>query len=284
MDVGIGLPAAIPGVSGGDILEWARRAEDGPFSSLGIIDRLVYANHEPLITLAAVAGATERIRLVTTVLLAPLRNPGVLAKQAATLDSISGGRLTLGLGVGGRQDDYLASPSSFTNRGRRFDAQLETMKRIWAGEPAGEGVGVVGPPPVRKGGPELLIGANSPQAMARVGRWADGFMSGGGGPDRARQGYEAARRSWSDAGRSGQPRLVAGTYFALTDDARTRGADNIVHYYGEGMGAAISEGLPDSPDGVKRLIAAFRDTGCDELILWPTVTDLEQVDRLADIV
>ncbi|MCH8310953.1 MAG: LLM class flavin-dependent oxidoreductase [Chloroflexi bacterium] len=284
MDVGIGLPAPIPGVSGPSIIEWALKAEAGPFSSVGLIDRLVYPNHEPLITLAAVAGATERIRLVTTVLLAPLRNAGILAKQAATLDSISDGRFTLGLGVGGREDDYLASPAQFNNRGRRFDVQLETMKHIWAGEPAGEGVGAVGPPPVREGGPELLIGANSPRAMARVGRWADGFISGGGGPDRAKQSYDAARQSWKDAGRSGEPRLVAGAYFALDDDGKSRGTDNIIHYYGDQMGSMIGGSMPGSLDAVKSLISAFADAGCDELILWPTVPDLDQVERLADII
>ncbi|MBI2911383.1 MAG: LLM class flavin-dependent oxidoreductase, partial [Chloroflexi bacterium] len=146
MQVAIGLPATIPGVSGEVILEWARRADAGPFSSVGILDRLVYANFEPLVTLAAVAGATRRIRLMTGILIAPLRNAGFLAKQAASLDALSGGRLTLGVAVGGREDDYRLAGAARGNRGRRFDQQLALMRRIWAGEPAGEGVGPVGPP------------------------------------------------------------------------------------------------------------------------------------------
>src|SRR5690348_12590032 len=108
MKVGIGLPATIPGVTGESVLEWARAADAGPFSSLGIVDRLVYGNYEPLVTLAAVAGATNRIRLMSTVILAPLRNAAVLAKQALSVDALSGGRFVLGLGVGGREDDFQA--------------------------------------------------------------------------------------------------------------------------------------------------------------------------------
>src|SRR5579885_3557594 len=138
MKIGIGLPATIPDVQGSLILDWARQAEAANFSSLGIIERLVYGNYEPLITLAATAGVTSRIRLMTTVLLAPLRNPGMLAKQAASLDALSGGRLTLGLGVGGREDDFQAAPASFHRRGKQLDEQLALMTRVWSGQPVSD--------------------------------------------------------------------------------------------------------------------------------------------------
>ena len=124
MKVGIGLPGNVPGAKGDVILEWARRADAGPFSTLGAIDRLVYDNYEPMIQLAAAAGCTSNVRLLTGVLLAPLRNPGVLAKQAATLDAISGGRLTLGVGVGRRPDDYAAAPAAYNTRGRTYGASI----------------------------------------------------------------------------------------------------------------------------------------------------------------
>src|SRR5919206_1619816 len=126
MDVGIGLPATIPGVGRDQVLEWARRADARGFSSLGTIDRIVYDNYDPLIALAGAAAVTERIRLATTILIAPYRANGALvAKQAASLDRASGGRLTLGVAVGGREDDYEVSGVDFHRRGAIFDEMLE---------------------------------------------------------------------------------------------------------------------------------------------------------------
>ncbi len=158
MNISIGLPADIPGVKGELLLEWARRADSSAFSSLGVTDRVVYPNYEPLITLAAAASVTKRIRLMTAVLLAPLRRTALLAKQAASLDALSNGRLTLGLGVGVREDDFLAVEASFRERGKRFDQQLALLTRIWSGQPVSGTMGEVGPMPVQPGGPELLMG------------------------------------------------------------------------------------------------------------------------------
>lgn len=147
MKIGIGMPATIPGATASLCLEWARRADAGPFSSLSVIDRVIYPSYEPLSLLSAAAVVTQRIRLVTTVLIMPLRNVGIFAKQAATLDELSGGRLTLGFGVGARDADYKVAPASFHTRGKLFDSQLEQMRKIWAGEPM-DGDLAVGPKPV----------------------------------------------------------------------------------------------------------------------------------------
>jgi alkanesulfonate monooxygenase SsuD/methylene tetrahydromethanopterin reductase-like flavin-dependent oxidoreductase (luciferase family) len=284
MQIGIGLPANIPGVQGKLILDWAKKADSSPFSSLGLIDRLVYPNYEPLIAFAAAAGVTQRIRLMTTVLLAPLRNPAILAKQAASLDALSGGRLTLGLGIGSREDDFHAASASFRNRGKRFEEQLETMKRIWSGQPLAENVGPVGPSPVRPGGPEILIGGYTHAAIQRVGRWGDGYISGGGGPQRAQHGFKTAEESWQTAGRSGNPRLVGCMYFALGPDAKERGGTYIHSYYGwEPWADAMVNSLPITPEAIKGLIQAYVDIGTDEFILWPCIPDLEQIDQLAQL-
>ncbi len=286
MQIAIGLPGTIPGVTGEFILDWAKQAEAGPFSSLAVLDRLVYPNYESLITLAAVVGVAQRMRLMTSILIAPLHNTAMLAKQAASIDALSNGRLTLGIAVGGREDDYQAAQVSFHERGKRFDEQLATMKRIWSGQPLSDKVGAIGPNPVQKGGPELLIGGNSPEAIKRIGRWGNGFISGGGGPDSALQGYSAAEQAWKEAGRSGKPRFVAATYYGLGQDAAEKAAQYIRHYYSfiGPMADRIASSAPSTPDAIKGAMSAFSDVGVDELIFWPTIADLNQVEMLAELV
>lgn len=286
MQIGIGHPGTIPGVKGQIILDWARRADAGPFSTLGSLDRLVFSNYDALITLTAAAAVTQRIRLMTTVLLVPLHNAGLLAKQAASLDALSGGRLTLGVGIGGREDDFRAASVPLKGRGKRFEAQLDTMKRVWSGQPMSEDVGPIGPPPVQTGGPPLLIGGYSPAAIRRVSRWGDGFIVGGGGPDMARQGYELAAQAWKEAGRPGRPRFVASVYWGLGPNAAERAGAYIRNYYAftGPMAEQIASSVPSTPEAMKGAIQAFADIGVDELICWPCIPDLDQVDRLAELV
>ncbi|WP_238845760.1 LLM class flavin-dependent oxidoreductase [Nocardia terpenica] len=200
MRIGLGLPITDPT----DLPEWARRAEAGPFSTLGLLDRLVYDNPEPLVALSLLAGATHRIRLQTEVLIAPLRDPVLLAKQVATLDRMSGGRLVLGLGVGGRTDDHEASGTDIRTRGRRLDQQLALMRRLWAGEPYSDDCGPIGPAPIAPDGPELLFGGFQPAALDRIGRWGGGLLCAAA-PSWAETLIETARRSWQTHNRPGHP-------------------------------------------------------------------------------
>ena len=286
MKVGIGLPGNVPGAKGDVILEWARRADAGPFSTLGVIDRLVYDNYEPMIQLAAAAGCTSNVRLMTGVLLAPLRNAGVLAKQAATLDAISGGRLTLGVGVGRRPDDYAAAPAAYNTRGRRLEGQLATMRRIWSGEGPSDDVGPIGPSPVQPGGPEVLIGAGTPQAVRRVGKWADGFIAAAGSPTVVQELYRTAVESWEEEGRPGRPRLAGVASYALGPDAAGMVGGYIRHYYSFLGPAAeqMAQNAISSVEAVKGVIADMESIGMDEIVFLPSVSDIDQLDRLADVI
>jgi alkanesulfonate monooxygenase SsuD/methylene tetrahydromethanopterin reductase-like flavin-dependent oxidoreductase (luciferase family) len=280
MEIGIGLPAAIPGVKPKMLIEWARNAEQAGFKSISVLDRLVFDNYEALTTLAAAAAVTSSLRLVTSVLLAPLHtNVALLAKQAATLDSLSGGRLLLGFGVGNREDDFEAAKADFHHRGRFMDRQIEELRRIWRGE------GGIGPPPARPGGPEIVIGGRSEAALRRAARLADGWMQGGGGPGPFRDGAETVRAEWSAAGRPGKPVFFASARFALGPNAAELATASHRAYYNF-SGARQTDptgGALMTPDAIRGVAAEFEQLGCDELIFGPGVGELSQVDQLAKI-
>lgn len=283
MEIGIGLPAAIPGVTGATLAAWARRAEGAGFSTLATVDRIVYANFEPLATLAAAAAVTGRIRLTTSVLLAPLRaNAALLAKQIATVDQLSAGRLVVGLSVGSRPDDFTASGIEMSGRGKRLDHQIEVMRDIWAGRSAA----TVGPRPVRPGGPPIILGGHAPAVFARAARRADGWISGSGGPEAFRRGAQEVGEHWRRLARPGRPRLLALAYYALGPDAGPTASAYLRDYYRFAgpfvervvAGAAVSQAA------VTALADQYAQAGCDELILMPCVADLAQVDLLRDAV
>ncbi|MYY17712.1 MULTISPECIES: LLM class flavin-dependent oxidoreductase [unclassified Streptomyces] len=279
MNVGIGLPIGDPTT----LLTWARRADAGPFSTLGLLDRLVYDNPEPLVALAVLAGATSRIRVQTEVLLAPLRDTALLAKQAATVDRMTGGRLVLGLGIGGRDDDHRAAGTDPRTRGRRLDEQMAVMRRLWSGEPYGDGVGPIGPAPARPTGPEVLFGGFRPAALERVARWGDGFLAAAA-PSWADGLFETVRTYWRRYGRDGEPRLVAQVNVALgpqpvIDEAR---AALHAYYAFTGMADRMVAGMLTTPTGIRDTITAFAGLGADEVMLYCHGLDPAQVDRLAD--
>jgi alkanesulfonate monooxygenase SsuD/methylene tetrahydromethanopterin reductase-like flavin-dependent oxidoreductase (luciferase family) len=283
MDIGIGLPSTIPGIPGRLVVDWARAAEQAGFSSLGTLDRIVYANLETVPTLAAAAAVTERIRLTTAILIGPYRGNGaLLAKQLATVDAIAGGRLQVGIAVGGRADDYEATGTSFAERGRAFDAQLAELRAVWAQQPRGY-AGPIGPAPVQAGGPPLLIGGNAAAAFRRMTELGVGWIMGGGGPQAFTAGADKARRAWREAGRAGQPRLAALAYVSLGDNAETHAQHYLHDYYSftGDFAQRIAAGALTSPEKVAQTVAAFTDAGCDELILFPCNPDTAQVSLTA---
>jgi alkanesulfonate monooxygenase SsuD/methylene tetrahydromethanopterin reductase-like flavin-dependent oxidoreductase (luciferase family) len=285
MDIGIGLPATIPGATGAQVVAWAKAAESHGFASLGVIDRLVYGNHEPLVTLGAAAAVTERIRLVTSILLVPMRsNPALLAKQAATVNRLSDGRLTLGMAVGGYEDDYAASGVPFAGRGRRFDEMLAEMTRIWAGEPRGF-AGPIGPSPGLDQS-QLVFGGMSRATYRRVATLGAGWIAGSRGLEPFEQGASGVRQAWTERRRAGKPYLMALPYFCLGPRAEAEATAFLTHHYAiEGEAAArMAEHALTDPDAIRSAIARYEAAGCDELILYPCSPEPEQVRLLADVV
>ncbi|MCF3144416.1 LLM class flavin-dependent oxidoreductase [Streptomyces platensis] len=282
MSVGLGLPIGDPA----QLLSWARRAEATPFSTVALLDRLVFDNPEPLITLATLAGATSRIRLQTEVLLAPLHRTALLAKQAATLDLLSGSRFTLGIGIGGREDDYLAAGVDLRTRGRRLDAQMATMRRLWSGEPLSADVGPIGPAPARPGGPEVLFGGFVPAVMERVARWGDGFLGAALPPRQIGGLFRQVEDAWDRAGRTGRPRLLAQVNAALGPEPtldRAR-AEVRAYYAPHSFADHVVNGLLTTGAQIREAVATCREVGADEVMLYCWAPDPDQVERLADVV
>jgi alkanesulfonate monooxygenase SsuD/methylene tetrahydromethanopterin reductase-like flavin-dependent oxidoreductase (luciferase family) len=283
MDIGIGIPNSVRGTTGQQLLEWARRADAAGFSSLATIGRVAYPSYEELTVFAAAGAVTERIRFLSNILLAPTRSTAELAKQAATVHELTGGRLTLGLGVGGREDDYRLTGRDFTARGRLFDRQLADLRQAFAGRPLVEGAAPV-VPDAAIGGVPILVGGATEAAVRRTVEFGVGWTAGGAPPQVVAPFVERVRAAWRDAGREGTPRIVALSYFGL-GDTEERSRAYLLDYYaflGE-MAEMVAGSAPRSPDAVRSTIAAFEEAGVDELILDPTVGDPEQVDMLAEV-
>jgi alkanesulfonate monooxygenase SsuD/methylene tetrahydromethanopterin reductase-like flavin-dependent oxidoreductase (luciferase family) len=282
--IGIGLPNTTLDVSGGLLLDWARRAEERGFSSLATIDRFGYPSYDALTALTAAAALTDRIGVMTNVLLEPAYDPVLLAKVTASLDQISKGRLTLGIGVGGRPDDYELTGRSFSERGRRLDSDLELLHKAWAGDPL-PGTSFPVAPSTQRGRVPLLIGGEARRAAFRAAKWQAGFTIGGAPPELAAGSIQEFRTLYEQAGGAGEPRVVALTYFSLGDEHVEESLHNLRTYYGF-LGdwvEAVATGPPRSLQEVRDRTAAFEALGVDELVFDPTVASLDQVDRLADV-
>lgn len=277
MQVGLGLPAGIPGCEGSDIIEWARSADAGPFSAVAVIDRIAYDSFEPLVALAAAASVTERVLLATTILISPLRGTVMLAKQLASLDRLSGHRLVLGVGLGARTEDYEVAQVDHSRRGAVLNEQLAELPDIYRDSR-------IGLRTAEFGGPTVLTGGSSPAAFARMARYTQGYIHGGGSPRAFGRAAEQAKAAWLDLGRPGTPHLWGQAYFAF-DDAAKRGAAYVKDYYAftGAFADKLAAGLITSRQQALEFIRAYDEAGCDHLVMLPAVTDRDQLDFLAEV-
>jgi alkanesulfonate monooxygenase SsuD/methylene tetrahydromethanopterin reductase-like flavin-dependent oxidoreductase (luciferase family) len=279
MRIGIGLPAAVPGVDATTIGTWAAAAEEAGFVSVGVIDRLVYDNLEPLTVLAAAAARTEQVELLTTVLNVGWRaNPVLLAKQLASVELLSGGRLTAGLGLGGWPEDFTASHVPATGKGRRLQDTLATMRQVWAGELSGQGG------PTRRlpeGRPTLVFGGLVPAAFVRAATEGEGWVAPLMGRQLLEDGTAAVRQAWADAGRAGEPRIVTGRYFCLGPDAGAIADDYLRHYYGAEGGPVARADTLTTADELDDELDQLAKIGVTDLVLHPCSPDPAQITVLA---
>ncbi|NQZ95196.1 MAG: LLM class flavin-dependent oxidoreductase [Myxococcales bacterium] len=292
MKIGMNLPVMEPGLDRGVLLEWIRRIDEGPFSSVALGERIAFTNPEVLTTLAACAAVTQRVRIVSTVVVLPIHDPVLLAKQLATIDVLSDGRLSVGVGIGGREEDYRSVSADLSmKRNAALPGLVDTLRRVWAGERVVDTLEPVGPEPVQPGGPEVLAGALGPKAVTMAASWADGICGFDWGPslEGIESTFSRARDAWKQVGREEAPRLITSFWFALGEAARDQVSSHLRRYMNY-MDADVVEdllpttGFAGSGAELVSLLARVEDLGADEVLLTPTNASPDEVSRVADLI
>ncbi|WP_068016916.1 LLM class flavin-dependent oxidoreductase [Nocardia mexicana] len=290
MDIGIALPTMCRGYDRRSTVDWSRLADEGPVSSISCGERMTFHNPEMWTTLAAAAAVTERVRIIANVSVLPAHPVALVAKQAATIDVLSDGRFTLGVGVGGRTDDYRSLAAGFGHRHERLDRAVGELRSLWSGEPPSGATDPVGPACVQPGGPPVLAGALGPKSLARAAQWADGVVafSVGGTPSEIAWSAEAARRAWADAGRDA-PRLVSGCFYVLGVPEPDRVLRDFTSEYLGFLGAENAAGAAASmktydSDTLHRTLDAAEAAGLDEFILVPGSADIAVLEATLNLI
>jgi len=285
-------PVLAPGLDRALVLDWSRRIEAGPFYHVAAGERINFPNPEIVVTLATAAAVTERVGLLLNVLVLPMHATAWAAKQLATLDVLSGGRVTVGVGAGARDDDYAAAGAVRPERPlTRLAEQVAELRRAWSGEIVVAGAErPIEPFPVQPGGPPILAGSLSPASIRRASAWADGICGFSFGPsvDEIGASFDVARAAWREAGRAHAPKLVTNCWFALGADARAQ-LDTYLHRYLRFLGPAVAEALAptvttDSAAKLADVLKRVADCGADELSLVPPPPDPDEVERAAEVV
>ena len=289
MDIGVALPQMAVGLDRDKVLAWCRGIDEGPYSSVSAGERITFHNLEGLALCSAAAVLTERVRVFLNVAVAPWHATAMLAKQLATIDVLSNGRVDLAVGVGGRRQDYDALGAPFEKRHSRLDAAVGEMRRFWAGGAAADGH-PIGPQPVQHGGPPIMCSGMGPKSLSRAAQWAcgvSGFSLSGDAVEAARV-FRAAEQAWISAGRTERPRLTTGVFVALGDDAeRTLKAFAMTYLdvFGTDIARMVADSLTVySPERLRDTIDAIADAGCDELILVPADSDPGMLHLITGVV
>ena len=289
MTVGVALPQMATGLDRDRLLAWCRGIDDGPFSSVSAGERITFHNLDGFTLCSAAAAVTSRVRVLVNVAVLPWHAPALVAKELASMDVVSGGRVEVAVGVGGRRQDYDSLGSPFAGRHRRLDESVAELRRLWAGGAAADGE-VVGPPPLQAGGPPIMASAMGPKSLARAARWAvgvSGFTLLGDAVEAARL-FRATEQAWTDAGRTDAPRLVTGSFVALGDGARAtlQGfAEAYLKVFSPDLAKSLSEAMPlHDASALTDLLDAVEAEGAHEFIVVPATSDPRMLDRLTEVV
>ncbi len=290
MKIGLCLPYMKAGLSRDDYLQWFRAVDAGPFHSVSCGERIHGPTYDMRVVLAAAATATERVEITPTLYVLPMHDPVRVAKEIATLDILSGGRVNqVALGYGGRDKDYAAVGAKFQGRYGRMDRHVETLRKVWAGEEIIEGGGSIGPDMGRPGGPRLLAGAMGPKSIERCAQWADGLYawSGNGERDELQRSFDMANAAWERAGREQAPYRMGGFWYTLAPNGQQQLYDYVYEYLaiaGPEIATMMAESVHrSSRDAVHEALDNAEAAGCEELFLVPATADPVEIDALAEL-
>jgi alkanesulfonate monooxygenase SsuD/methylene tetrahydromethanopterin reductase-like flavin-dependent oxidoreductase (luciferase family) len=291
MDVGICLPYSEPGITRKTLVDWCNAVEDSPLTSISCGERI--SGPDAMEMRAMLAGAallTERARIVATLYVLPMHDAVWAAKEIATLDVLTDGRFDVVVGTGGRPNDYRAVGADYETRNRRLPEQVAQMRSIWRGEPPFEGSEVIGPAPVRPGGPRVIGGFAGPKAITKSAGWADGLyaFSIPGHASEIKEKIGWFEQGWAASDREGKPHTIGGFWYSLTDNA----AHALHHYVFEYLkiaGPEFATQVADTmtqhdPGLILDTMRAMKETGIDELFMVPASADVKEVTRLAELV
>ncbi|HEY6198504.1 MAG TPA: LLM class flavin-dependent oxidoreductase [Candidatus Binatia bacterium] len=292
-NVGFCMVNPQPEITPGHVVQVARKCEEIGLHSMWALDRVVYDNLEPLTLLSAAAAATSKIRLGTSVLLAALRPPALLAKSVATLDFISDGRFTLGIGFGSRQNDFTSTGAPWEHRGSRAEELVQIMKRLWTGESVThkgkyfqlENV-AVGPRPVQKPHPPIWTGGSAEAVLKRAGRIADGYICGSSAIPQFPAIWEKVAGYAKAAGRDPNKITKAGLTFMAIDNDKQKAIAAceayVARYYGRVRVDVEQTFVVGPPEACAEKIRAAFNNGLETLIVGGAVPDLRQLDLLGE--
>lgn len=291
MRIGMTIPFMEPGWNRESMKTWAQEIDRGPWDSVAMGERITFVNPEFMTSLAATAAWTERVELISTISVLTMHNPVLMAKQFSTIDVISKGRLTVGIGTGGRREDYESIGADWANhRMAKLEENAQIMRRVWQGDGTvlPKAKRMVEPLPVQSGGPKILVGAIGPKSITAAARYADGLSGFSMLPSVSdiRQSFEQFTAAWRAAGRSGKPRLIASFWYGLEQKGKeqmTKHLERYMNFMPEEIARQLipHAGFNGSIADLKNFLAEIKQLGADDVILVPTTTNIDEIKRIA---
>ena len=286
MKIGMTLPVMETDLTRKDLEKWTKKIDTGPWSHIALGERILFPNPEFISTLSAVSAWTNRVEIIATVSILTMHNPILSAKQFATIDMLAEGRFTLGVGVGGREEDYTAINSNWSDRRWATLAKnVKTMQSVWSKDYHKE----MGPNTFSKAGPQILAGAVGPKAMSMSADFAMGLAGFSFNADlkEINDSFNRVKEAFSQKKIS--PRLITSFWFGLGDTGRDDIKTHLTRYLGwmgKDLAKNLSEiaGFSGNQNDLYNFLVEIKELGATDALLVPTSKDISQLSMAEEVV